>query len=156
MSGEAHVTIRFRTTLPVAMVADWPAALGLLNPKLHRDLEISDLEVEINGETRIGPDTNIAAYHGGTQVLDPFTAPVLVTLRRLLCFFPNRRWQVTANGPWLSVDFEPAWGEEATEENAKRSFAIWLHTGEAYRVIDGAADDDPIALDELDPEKDRL
>lgn len=146
MSGEAHVTIRFRTTLPVAMVADWPQALGLLDPKKMRDLQIEGYELEVDGDTRIGPPTPI----------DPFTAPVLVTLRRLICFFPGRIWRLKSSGSWLSLDFEPAWGEEATPENDKRAFAIRLNTGEAYRVVNAAVEDDPIPLDLMDPEKDRL
>jgi hypothetical protein len=168
MSGEAHVTIKFRTTLPIAMVADWPAALGLLDPKKMRDLQIDGFELEVEGDTRLGPPTPVAPYHGGEQPswggdsgrppLDPFTAPVLVSLRRLLCFFPGRSWHVHANGMhWLLVDFEPAWGEEATAANDKRSFSIWLNTGDVYRVDSfGAAEDDPIPLDLMDPEKDRL
>lgn len=87
---------------------------------------------------------------------DVFTAPVLVTLRRLLCFFPDRVWiaKYDPNGPWLSVDFEPLWGAEATPENGEQQFAIWIATGNAYRVVDSAVEDDPIDLEQLDPERD--
>lgn len=152
MSGKATVQIRFATTLDVAMVMDWPQALGLVDPKLMRRLEIGELEVEVvNGETRIGP------YESPPE--DPFTAPVIVAVRRLICFFPKRKWRMAADGPWLSIDFEPAWGEEATPENDKRSFAVWLRTGEVWRIgQDGAVDDDagPVDFEALDPERDRL
>lgn len=150
MAGKATVNIRFDTTHDMAMVMDWPQALGLLDAKVMRNLEIGELHVEIvNGETRIGP------YEAPPE--DPFTAPVLVAVRRLICFFPKRRWQMTTNGEWLSVDFEPAWGEEATPENDKRQFAVWLRTGDAYRLNeDGAVEDEPIDFEQLDPTKDRL
>lgn len=151
MAGEAQVTIRFTTTLPVAMVTDWSQALGLLDPQLHEELQFSSpLEVEITGETRIGPsDTPV----------DVFTVPVLVAVRRLLCFFPRRHWHMQNLSSWLAIDFEPAWGEEATPESDGRKFAIWLNTGDVYRCgADGEIDDDTgiIPLADLDPEKDRL
>lgn len=150
MAGEAQVTIRFNTTLPVAMVTDWSRALGLLDPQLHHELQISSpLEVEINGETRIGPDDR--------PPLDPFTVPVLLAVRRLICFFPRRNWQMRTQSEWLAIDFEPAWGEEASPANDGRKFAIWLNTAAVYRIDEhGAAEDDPIPLEQLDPEKDRL
>jgi hypothetical protein len=58
MAGRARVTISFETTLPVAMIADWPAALGLVDPKKMRDLQIEKFEVDVQGDTRIGPDDN--------------------------------------------------------------------------------------------------
>lgn len=60
MAGSATVTISFKTTLPVAMIVDWPAALGLIDPKKMRDLKIEQLEVDVQGDARIGPDDNQA------------------------------------------------------------------------------------------------
>lgn len=58
MAGRARVTITFETTLPVAMIADWPAALGLIDPQKMRDLQIEQLEVDVQGDARLGPDDN--------------------------------------------------------------------------------------------------
>lgn len=56
MAGRAEVTIRFETTHDLAMVMDWTRALGLLDPAKMRDLQIEQLEVDVQGDTRIGPD----------------------------------------------------------------------------------------------------
>jgi hypothetical protein len=89
---------------------------------------------------------------------DVFTAPVLVTLRRLLCFFPGRGWWLnhSPQSPWLLVHFAPAWGEEATPANGKQNFAIWLVTAAAYEIRGEAVEDDPIPLERLDPERDLI
>jgi hypothetical protein len=76
-----------------------------------------------------------------------------------LCFFPGRAWRLgySPGSGWLLIDFEPAWGQEATPENAARSFSLWLNTGAVYRVDScGAAEDDPIPLETLNPETDKL
>jgi hypothetical protein len=61
--------------------------------------------------------------------------------------FPKRIIRVKNDpaSPWLEVDVEPAWGEEATPDNAERKFAVWKATQRIYRVgPDGACEDDPI------------
>lgn len=87
---------------------------------------------------------------------DVFTAPVLVTLRRLLCFFPTREWRLRhePQSPWLAVRFGPAWGEEATPANGRQHFAIWLATAAAYEILDEAVVGEPIPLERLNPERD--
>jgi hypothetical protein len=142
----ARVSVQFTTRDPHAMIRDWSHALGLDDAAALMELQVADrVQLEVEPIEKLAPP------------VDPFTAPVLVNLRRLLCFFPRRRWHLTASDSWLTVDFEPAWGEEATPANDKRSFAIWLNTGEAYRVDEfGAAADDPIPLDLMNPEQDRL
>jgi hypothetical protein len=143
----ARVSMTFTTRDPHAMMRDWSHALGLDDAAALMELQVADrVQLEV-----------VPIDESATPV-DPFTAPVLVTLRRLLCFFPGRGWQMTLKGrDWLTLDIEPAWGEEATPANDKRAFAIWLTSGDAYRVgDDGAVEDDPLPLDLMNPEQDRL
>lgn len=143
----ARVRVTFTTRDPHAMIRDWSHTLGLDDAATLMELQVADrVQLEVEPVEKVAPP------------VDPFTAPVLVALRRLLCFFPGRSWHVHSSGmSWLLVDFEPAWGEEATAANDKRAFSIWLNTGDVYRVDSfGAAEDDPVPLDLMDPERDRL
>jgi hypothetical protein len=70
-----------------------------------------------------------------------------VGLRSIEEAFPRRVIKVKDDpaSPWLEVDIEPAWGEEATPDNAERKFAVWKATQRIYRVgLDGACEDDPV------------
>jgi hypothetical protein len=58
MAGRAKVTISFETTHELAMVMDWPRALGLLDPQKMKDLRIESFDLEVDGDTRLGPDDN--------------------------------------------------------------------------------------------------
>jgi hypothetical protein len=70
-----------------------------------------------------------------------------VGLRSIEEAFPRRVIKVKDDpmSPWLEVDIEPAWGQEATPDNAERKFAVWKATQRIYRVgLDGACEDDPV------------
>lgn len=61
--------------------------------------------------------------------------------------FPNRiiRVKNDPSSPWLEVDVEPAWGQEATPANAERKFAVWEATQRIFRVgADGAVEDEHV------------
>jgi hypothetical protein len=68
-------------------------------------------------------------------------------VQAILDEFRKRKIHITVDpgGPWISVDVEPAWGEEATPENAERKFAVWATSQQVYRVgPDGAVEDTPV------------
>jgi hypothetical protein len=72
-----------------------------------------------------------------------------VGLRSIEEAFPKRIIHVKDDpaSPWLEVDVETAWGEEATPDNAERKFAVWKATQRIYRVdpnTHAVADDDPV------------